>query len=190
MTGETVLAVCRRLRLARSLPRLADRDVSIAVAAAGAGYATSQGYARAMQQAAGSSATAILHDPVQTRRVEDALRHGPDTGAPLDVEIVPLEPFEVAAMRRAGPYENLDEGYDALVAAVFERIDPARLRGILGIPLDVGGGAIGHDDVTSLTFGGITALSLNHKGSYDDVHALFDPLCEAALHGALELTDQ
>ena len=198
MTGETVGAAIRRIRLARSLPDLTDGTRTVTQAVAGSGYATSQAFARAMQAATGASASQYRADPEVAERIAARLRNAPDTGSPLGVEVVSLDPFRVVALRRDGPYEQLNEGYDTLFEAVFGEIDMSALQGIWGVPLDdpfsvipaarsfdcaldIGEAAIADDRVTEIALGGGKALAMDHLGNYDNVHAAFDALYLSAL---------
>lgn len=206
MTGETLGAACQRLRLARSLHALADTGLSITEAAAGSGYATSQAFGRAMRQAVGASATTIRTDPAVAARAAAALRQGGSGDAPLAVEVVSLDPFQVVALRRQGPYAELDAGFDQLFATVFAEVDQAAFRGIWGVPLDdetsidparalfdyaldVDGAPVAATNIAAVALGGYAALSLDHIGSYDAAHAALDRLYEAAITGRLAIAD-
>lgn len=205
MTGETLGAVCQRLRLARSLEALADTNLSITQASAGSGYATTQSYGRALQQAVGSNATALRADPVVAARAAASLRKGP-TDAPLAITVVSLKPFQVLALRRQGPYAELDAGFDCLFKAVFTQLDPATLRGIWGVPLDdeasiapqralfdcaldVGGRQPDEPGLSAMTLGGCIALAMDHLGSYDAIHAMLDRLYGTVVNGQTELAN-
>ena len=206
MTGETVGAACQRLRLARSLSALLDTGIPVTQASAGAGYATSQAYGRALRQAVGASASELRGGPVPVARAADLLLKPSSSNAPLSIEVVSLQPFQVLALRRQGPYENLDEGFDELFAQVFAQVEPDSLVGIWGVPLDdqhsvdrtlalfdcalaVAGTPPPMKGVTPLTLGGFQALATNHTGSYDAVHLALDHLYRAALDGQLELAE-
>lgn len=197
MTGETVGAVCQRLRLARSLPGLADPACSVTDAAAGTGYATTQAFARALRQRTDASASEARADDETARRMEQALRAGGGGEAPLAIEVVSLSPFRVVAQRRIGPYEALDEGYEALFGAVFAELAEDTPVAIWGIPLDdpltvaaerlafecaldFGGAGLSHAAVTPIELGG-TFARLRHTGSYDAVHRAIDGFYRAVL---------
>ena len=198
MTGETVGAAIRRIRLARSLADLTDGTRSITDAAAGSGYATSQAFARALHAATGASATQYRGDPVVAKRIAERLRSAPMPDSPLGIEVVSLEPFRVLALRRDGPYEALNDGFDILFETVFAEVAMENLRGIWGVPMDdpfsvrpearrfdcavdVGdaGGPAGQ--VQAVILGGGRALAMDRTGSYDDVHADFDVLYSRTL---------
>ena len=206
MTGETVGAAVRRIRLARSLADLTSGTASITQAAAGSGYATSQAFARAMRQTTGTSARNVRANPALAERLAMRLRSAPESAAPLGIEVVCLEPFRVAARRRDGPYETLDEGYDALFEAVFAEVDPAALAGIWGVPLDdpfsalpharrfdcaldIGDIRVADARISSIQLGGGRTLSMEHVGSYDAVHSAFDALYREALRQGHELAE-
>ena len=201
MTGETVGAAIRRIRLARTLDDLTDGTRTVTDAAAGSGYATSQAFARAMQAAAGASASAYRSDPVAAQRIAARLREAPVPDSPLGITVTSLDPFRVVALRRDGPYEALNEGYDALFAAVFDQVPMQALQGIWGVPLDdpfsvrpearrfdcaldIGGEEVADPAVSTITLGGGRVLAADHAGNYDHVHAAFDTLYAHALrHG-------
>ena len=198
MTGETVGAAIRRIRLARSLADLTDGTRTVTDAAAGSGYATSQAFARAMQAATGASATQYRADPVLAAQIAQRLRSAPLPDSPLGIEVVSLDPFRVLALRRDGPYEALNEGFDALFETVFAEVPMDALRAIWGVPLDdpfsviaearrfdcavdVGGAGDATGEIVAVMLGGGRALAMEHSGSYDDVHAAFDDLYLQAL---------
>ena len=206
MTGETVGAAVRRIRLARSLADLTDGTRSVTTAAAGSGYATSQAFARAMQAVTGATASAFRSNPALARRISARLRQAPSLESPLGIEVTSLDPFRVVALRREGPYESLDEGYDALFEQVFSQVGMDRLRGIWGVPLDdpfsvlpearsfdcaldVGEVKADMAGVEIVVLGGGQVLAANHIGSYDDIHAAFDGLYAHALAHGLALAD-
>lgn len=198
MTGETVGAACQRLRLARSLPGLADPACSVTDASSGTGYATTQAFARALRQRADTSASEARADGEVSRRLDDTLRKGAAREAPLAIEVVSLAPFRVVALRRKGPYEALDEGYEALFTAVFADLPESALTGIWGVPLDdpltvapnslafecaldVGPAAPQGSSLTAMELGGGAFLRAHYVGSYDEIHLLIDELYRAAL---------
>jgi len=197
MTGETVGAACQRLRLARSLPGLADPACSVTDASADTGYASTQAFARALRRATQASASDARADEAIARRMEQALRRGAQASAPLAIEVIELEPFRVIALRRKGPYETLDEGYEALFGAVFAELPESALAGIWGVPLDdpltvapdslacecaldVGSTMPGDPALTPIEFAG-TFARVRHVGSYDAIHAAIDHLYGALL---------
>ena len=199
MTGETVGAAIRRIRLSRSLADLTDGTRTVTEAAAGSGYATSQAFARAMQAATGASATQYRGDPVLAEHIAQRLRSAPLPDSPLGIEVVSLDPFRVLALRRDGPYEALNEGFDTLFETVFAEVPMDALRAIWGVPLDdpfsvrpearrfdcavdVGGAGNATGEIVAVMLGGGQALAMEHTGSYDDVHSAFDSLYLRALH--------
>lgn len=205
-TGETVGAVCQRLRLARSLHALIDTEISITEASAGAGYATSQAYGRALQRAVGASASELRTNSVSAMRATAMLSRRTDTSAPLSIEVVSIEPFQALAIRRQGPYENLDSGFDELFAHAFSHAEPDDLLGIWCVPLDdefsvsgdralydcavtVAGTPRPSSNATLITLGGFQALAAEHTGSYDAAYDALDQLYHTALTGQLELAD-
>jgi AraC family transcriptional regulator len=206
MTGETAGAAMRRIRLARSLGELTEGTRTITQASAGSGYATSQAFARAMRAAGGGSASDLRADPDVAQAMAHRLRSAPEPDSPLGIEIVSLDPFRVLAIRRDGPYEALNEGFDILFEQVFARIDMEALRGIWGVPLDdpfsvlpqarrfdcaidVGDAQVDSSEIGAIQLGGGRMLSAQHTGSYDDVHAALDQLYLHALRANLALAE-
>ena len=204
MTGETVGAAIRRLRLARTLPDLTDGVASITDAAAGSGYASSQAFARAIRQSTGKNASELRADPGLAAQIAERLSRAPDVKAPLAIEVTSLAPFRVAALRRDGPYETLDTAFDTLFETVFSIVEMDALQGIWGVPLDdpfsvfpekrrfdcaldVGDAEIESGAVTTVSLGSERVLAADFTGSYDDVHARFDELYREALSRNLEL---
>ncbi|MXP11036.1 AraC family transcriptional regulator [Pseudoblastomonas halimionae] len=198
MTGETVGAAMRRIRLARSLNDLTDGTRTVTEAMAGSGYASSQAFARAMKQATGASATSYRADPELAKAMAARLREAPDPISPLGIEVVSLDPFRVVALRREGPYEALNDGYDALFEKVFAQTPMDALAGIWGVPLDdpasvrpearafdcaldIGAQAVADNELADFEVGGGNALAMDHIGSYDNVPAAFDALYLKAL---------
>jgi AraC family transcriptional regulator len=154
MTGESVAAVVRRLRLETAGRALRERDGSVTDVALAAGYGSPEAFTRAFQQAFGAA-------PSDYRRAVVAPRYLP----PLSLELtldrttmrLSLEPFgstdmdvaievfpdrAAACLRHVGPYDHAGPTYErvlrwAATAGLLERDavvmglsydDPARSR--------------------------------------------------------------
>ena len=134
MTGETPAQTLRRLRLARSLPTLEN---GVTAAAGAAGYASSAAYTRALKGETGMTGRQAA-DPAERRALAERLRR-PATAEgthAIDVQVRSFEPFEVVAQRNLGPWEALNDAYTRLFDAVLTRVEPDRILGIWGVPVD------------------------------------------------------
>ncbi len=199
MTGETPATAIRRVRLARALPDLAE-DTTITAAAASSGYASSQGFARALRVTAGASASELRADPARLDRLAARLRAPGDEalGAPLEVTVVSVRPFRLLALRNVGDYAALNEGYGRLFEAVLAQIPSEALQGIYGVPHDdprfvpadrcrfdcalaVGEAGRAEAGLAELTLGGGDFLRLSSRGDYDRLHETIDLAYVAAL---------
>jgi AraC family transcriptional regulator len=138
MTGESVAAVVRRLRLETAGRALRERDGSVTDVALAAGYGSPEAFTRAFQQAFGAA-------PSDYRRAVVAPRYLP----PLSLELtldratmrLSLEPFgstdmdvaievcpdrSAACLRHVGPYDHAGPTYErvlrwAATAGLLER---------------------------------------------------------------------
>jgi AraC family transcriptional regulator len=139
MTGESIAETLRRLRLARALALLASPEVSVTDAALAAGYASSQSFARAFRALDAGPASDVRRDRARLDALVERLRAPPaaaETGALIDVRVVTVDPFTVAALRRTGPWERLDAGYEALFGWAIAHGHAPDERRIYGIPAD------------------------------------------------------
>lgn len=207
MTGEAIGDTIRRIRLARTLPDLGRKDVSVTNAAAASGYGSSQAYARAIRRIAGISATRVRRSDQSVAELAAMLCRGPSSNAALSVEIVSTEPFRVAAIRNVGAYAELDKAYERLFSLVFAELPFDRLVGIFGIPyedprfggdgsirfdcaIDVGATTSLPPGVETLAISGGAHLRLRHVGSYDGIFDAMDLVYATALAGGMSLTDE
>ncbi|HZF41826.1 MAG TPA: GyrI-like domain-containing protein [Sphingomonadaceae bacterium] len=206
MTGETVGEATRRTRLARTLPQL-QGEATVTRAAGASGYATAQGFARALKAQVGTSATAARSSPELLDTLASSLRRPPrqdaDEAPALRIEVVSLEPFRLLAVRNVGDYAELDRGFGRLFDLVLEQMSPGSLLGIYGVPYDdprytaaeacrfdcaLATGAAGapQGELLELGLGGGAYLRLRHLGNYDRLHAAID----AAYAGAIAVLDR
>jgi AraC family transcriptional regulator len=204
MTGETLVSMVRRLRIAMSLPVLATESASVVEATGTAAYATTQAYARALKAESGVSAASIRRDPEELAKLIERMRHGParlsDERQPapaLHIEIVAFDPLRVVALRNVGAYAELNRGYGRL----FELLpDPAAVIGLYGIPYDdplhtpasecrfdccvllqTAPFAFSSPALRELRIGGGLCARVHHTGSYDLVWHQFDLLTRQVL---------
>ena len=207
MTGETLADTVRRVRLARSLPDLANPDETVTRAAAGAGYGSSQSYARAFKAATGGSASELRAG--RSELMARLLRPAPEQSAqsPMAVEIVSTDPLRLLAIRNIGAYSELNEIYERLFERVFTHHPMEALAGIYGIwhedprfteatalhfdcAIAVGDLAP-PDGIEVLALAGGRHARLRHVGSYQTLHDSIDRLYAAILsREADEIGDQ
>lgn len=199
MTGETVGEALRRIRLARTLPALAG-DESVTRAAADSGYATPQGFARALRRQAGTSARFARASAETFEALVAGLRAPPpqDPAPAIAVEIVSVAPFRLLALRNVGDYAELNAGYQRLFERVLAQMPPGSLQGIYGIPHDdprvtpaedcrfdcalaVEAAGQAASDLFELTLGGGAHARLRHLGDYDALPASIDLLYAGAI---------
>ena len=192
MTGESVGEAVRRVRLARSVPEIAAA-LPITQAAGASGYASSQGYARALRQQAGVSASAARADAAKLIELASKLRQAPNSSgtAPLALEVVSLVPFRLLAIRNVGDYAELNSSYERLFDLVMAQVPEDALRGIYGLPHDdpqsvpaeqcrfdcalaVEAGGRAEGALCELTLGGGEFIRLHCHGDYDRIHDRID----------------
>ncbi|MCD9086183.1 GyrI-like domain-containing protein [Stenotrophomonas sp. SY1] len=139
MTGETVGRTVQRLRLLKALQRLRESDASITEIALLAGYDTPQALARVMRETLDASPTELRADPMLlARHVERLSRPSAapmQAEAPLSVEVITLEPFEVVALRAQGAFDDLDGSFGELFGWAAEQGLIEQVRQLVGIPL-------------------------------------------------------
>lgn len=198
MTGESVGAVMRRVRLARTLPDL-QRQATVGRAMGASGYGSQQSFSRAFRATTGTTARAVRVDGAELDRIADMLRsRGTLDPVPLSIEIVSLEPFRLLAVRNVGGYAELNAGFHRVFELVLEQVPADDLHGIYGLPHDdprftpaeecrfdcaLAVGSAGHaaGGLSEMRLGGGEWLRLDHRGDYDALHERIDELYAAAL---------
>ena len=203
MTGETLADTLRRVRVARTLPELADDRASITQAAGTAGYASSQAYARAVRATTGGTASQLRRDPALIERLLKPAR--PDSTA-MPVEIVSTDPLRLLAIRNVGAYEELNATYEALFGQVFDTAPMEALRGIWGVwhddprftqaaqlefdcAIDVGD-LPAPDGIIVLNVAGGRHARLRHVGDYDSLHDSIDRLYARMIEAGEDFADR
>lgn len=207
MTGETIAEAVRRIALARSLASL-ETARSVTAAAGRSGYATSQGFARALRATGGVSASELRADPERLAQLLDRLKL-PELGSsrpPLTIEVVDVNPFRVLALRNVGDYAALNQAFGLLFETLMEQIPPEGVQGIYGVPLDdeksvesearrfdcafaVGNSGRAVGDIKELQLGGGRFARVRHDGNYDAIQGTLDRLYAATLAKGLDLED-
>jgi AraC family transcriptional regulator len=197
MTGETTAETTRRLRLARAARLLSEAARTVTDIAFEVGYESSQAFAKAFRAAAGVSASEARREPDRLVALADALAK-PTTAQslrPMAIEVVSLEPFEVAAVRAVGPVAERYGVYGALFGWLETKGLLPRVRGVWGVPhddpisvpeeqadfeccVDLGGA---FDDepakgVRALTVGGGQWASARHVGPYETLEQTYAKL--------------
>ncbi|MCW5581466.1 MAG: AraC family transcriptional regulator [Luteimonas sp.] len=137
LTGETIGRTVARLRLLRALHLLGDPRVAITEVAGTAGYGTSQAFARAFREAFGASPGELRGQPDRLARAAAALEAPaqPGQAAPLQVDVVSLDPFEVVALRKRGAFADLDAAFGELFGWATETGVVDAIVGLHGVPL-------------------------------------------------------
>ncbi len=140
MTGETTGQTVARLRLLQGLRLLSNGERSVTDAALAVGYQTPQAFTRALRQGIGGTPSELRAEPERLWREIDRLAQppAPQDGetAPLRVEVVSVEPFQVAALRVTGAYPEQNQGYGRLFGWAAQHGLLDSLRGLYGVPLD------------------------------------------------------
>jgi AraC family transcriptional regulator len=138
LTGETIGRTVARLRLVRALQLLADADLAVTDVALSIGYETSQAFARAFRDAFGISATQMRRQPAHVARELGRLSRPPVPAAgeraPLRIDVVSIEPFEVVALRTTGAYADLDQAFGRLFNWAAEAGIVDKMTDLYGIP--------------------------------------------------------
>lgn len=140
MTGETTGQTMARLRLLQGLRLLSNGERSVTDAALAVGYQTPQAFTRALRQGIGGTPSELRAEPERLWREIDRLAQPPapqyGETAPLRVEVVSVEPFQVAALRVTGAYPEQNQGYGRLFGWAAQHGLLDSLRGLYGVPLD------------------------------------------------------
>lgn len=140
MTGETVGRTVQRLRLAKALQRLGESEASVTEIALLAGYDTPQALARVLREVLDASPSQLRADAgLRAAHLQRLSRPTPTDNraqAPLSVEVVTLEPFEVLALRAQGAFDDLDVPFNTLFGWAGEQGLVEHLRALMGVPLD------------------------------------------------------
>lgn len=137
LTGETIGRTVQRLRVVKALQRLAHSDASVTEIALLAGYDTPQALARVLRETVDASASELRVDPQRlAASIEQLSRPLPVTekAAPLSVEVITLEPFEVVALRAQGAFDDLDGVFGELFGWAAEQGLIEQLQQLIGMP--------------------------------------------------------
>jgi AraC family transcriptional regulator len=197
MTGESVGEMVRRLRVAKGVALLGGSPGEVTQAAMASGYATPQGFSRAVRRVTGLSPTELprSHELLALLRARVAAQDG---RPPLSIEITSVDPFIVQALRNVGDYRHLDAAFARLFDLVFTEQSMLELRGIYGVPLDdpwsiapaecrfecaveLDAPATLAPALHAIELGGGSYVVSHHVGDYDSVHVAIDQLYEALL---------
>lgn len=197
VTGETPAATVRRLRLARACRLLADTSKSVTDIAFDAGYESSQAFAKAFRELAGTTATAARREPGRLQAVFEQLTATPgderQPGQLFDVRLVSVEPFKVIAFRHTGPQEGLFGAYGQLWSWAERTGRVEGFRGIYGVPVDdpvtidprdcrfdccfdFGPEATAEKEYSAQQLGGGLYAVVRHTGPYEGLDEKYDYL--------------
>lgn len=192
MTGESVGDLVRRLRVAKGVALLSGSPGEVTDAAMASGYATPQGFSRAVRRVTGLSPTELArsHELLALLRARVAAQEG---RPPLTIEIRSVEPFIVQALRTVGDYRDLDTVYGRLFELVFSEQSTHALQGIYGVPLDdplsvaasecrfecavkIESDMTLEPPVHAIELGGGNYVVAHHVGDYASIHLAIDEL--------------
>lgn len=196
LTGESVAAHIRRLRLERAAGEL-GRGAPVTDAALGAGYQSIEAFSRAFRAAYGVPPSRFSGDPGLP--AASGIHYGDVSGAPsrlppaatepvMDVAVVDLPPLRLAAIRLVGPYSGLDATFRRLGGWARGRPDiPGRARQVAlthddpaAIPphglrsdacIEIAGGFAGDEIARPVRLVGGRYVRSRHRGPYDGLAA-------------------
>ncbi len=208
LTGETVQETVRRLRIARAVSLLRDEGASVTDVAFAVGYESSQAFAKAFRALTGKTASQAKTDGLDAL-ADKLARPAAVEPACVEVTLVSVEPFKVAAITRAGPPDKLAHGYRALLDRAIALGFGDSLRGVHGVPsddlyevpldvrrydccMDFGDHAdsMADDEIRVLEIGGGLYASARHVGRYEDIDAVYAGLYAAVVkNGGFEFRD-
>lgn len=200
MTGETSGQTVARLRLLQGLRLLASAEHTVTDAALAVGYQTPQAFTRAFRQSVGGTPSELRAQPERLWREIDRLSHPAESDesaavAPLRVEVVSVDPFQVVALRVTGAYPEQNQGYGRLFGWAAQNGLLDSLRGLYGVAWDDRRDvppqacafdcmlALGADfqlepggDIRAMRLGGGRYARVRHVGAFDGLEALTDAL--------------
>ena len=140
IAGETVGRTLVRLRLLRALHLLENQTSSVTDIALQVGYESPQALARAFRENLGATPSELRAQPAalalhkarlaRPATAEQAMR------APLEIQVVAVEPFEVVALRDRGSFAELDKAYGRLFAWAADAGVIDALVHLVGLPLN------------------------------------------------------
>lgn len=212
LTGETIGRTVARLRLLRALQLLSDPARAVTDAALAVGYETPQAFARAFRQALDASPSELRAQPARLAGELARLSRAPVGEAvptsPLQVEVLSLEPFALAATRNTGDFADLAVAYEALIGWAAEHGLIEHIAGIYGVPqqdprdtppaecefdcaLAFSAETTAGDGTVPLTLGGGLWARLRHVGPYAGLEPATDALLAEWLpHNGYALRDE
>ncbi len=116
ITGETVAATVRRVRLAHAAQRLGAGKSSVTQVGMDVGYESPQAFSRAFQQFIG-----LAPRDFQKKVGMITMNQSNDNGPHFNVEIVERDGFRVQGLRHRGPASTIPHTYQQLVAYVGQQ---------------------------------------------------------------------
>jgi AraC family transcriptional regulator len=130
ITGETIAATIRRVRLARAAQMLGNKEGSVTDIGMDAGYDSPQAFSRAFQQFSGLS----------PRDFQKKMNLTPNLSTISDaVQIVERPAMQVQALQHEGPPATIPHTYRRLIDLFIDRM-PATLVGIVYGDIETGDG--------------------------------------------------
>jgi len=110
LTGETVGAYVRRLRLERAAHRLSQTDDDILVIAFDVGYGSHEAFSRAFQRQFGTNPSVFRKEKIAMTTTSTTI-----TNEPIDIRIETRPACTVAAVRHVGPYHEVGDAWGTLM---------------------------------------------------------------------------
>jgi len=203
VTGESLNAFVRRVRLSKSTGKLAN-DLSVTEVAMQSGYETPAAFARAFKEQYGLSPKAFAKNIKEQKG--DAM---------IDARIIDFEPVEVLYVRKRGDYEvSAGEAFEVLFGFAYAQKIKYH-KNLLGKETRVFG--IGHDDpnmtapedlrydacisyddqsvkpegeVGIKTIEGGRHLSFLHKGPYEELKKVYSDLMAYIIEHGITMADR
>ncbi len=197
MTGETVMASVRRLRLERAAASLRYQDRPITALAFEAGYETLEAFGRGFRRLTGMSPSTYRSrfrfgsgEGFVSESKARQIRYQPYGDEPVDVKIETFENLHVAYVRHVGPYQECGTAWQKLcshprVTACFgpdslaigicyddpDITDPEKIRmdACLTVPRDFQP----PEGVSVQTIEGGEFAVARHVGSYNGLHSCY-----------------
>lgn len=183
ITGETIAATVRRVRLARAAQMLRANDDSVTSIGMEAGYDSPQAFSRAFQQFTGLPPRDFQKKVNQTGMILPS----PQAETSLAVSIVERPSLQVQALRHEGPPSTIPHTYRHLISYLDKHSWPA-LYGIIYGDLEAGDGlryyaaAAGlgaqpvHDDIEMMNIAAGTYALYTLTGAYTQIDSVMTVL--------------
>jgi AraC family transcriptional regulator len=198
VTGETVRAYTRRLRLERAAYRLTHDDADILRIALDAGYDSHEAFTRAFKSCLGTTPS----DFREQRREVRARRDADLQEQTMDIRIEKRAPVRIACVRHVGPYDQVGGAWGKLMKWGWSRMifrkaqtfglcyddpevtPPDRIRYEACMTVDAKAKPKGDVQIRDLP-AGTYAVAL-HEGPYEGLGKTYAALCARIASGPID----